>query len=181
MGSIHAYVQEFTILTLQIPNLTNEDMLFHFMDGLQNLGHDGVERRQVRTIDEAITHAEALTDFRQEKPNKVGGEEVRGSHDHGGGDRGKGKEQRPHPKKNDTYQSDGKNPRRLGDMERKTEASKRGGCYICSRPHVYASFLELKSLGVILQERKEKDAQDQGQSVETTQLGLIGLCGAITK
>ena len=35
-GSIHAYVQEFTILTLQIPNLTYEDMLFHFMDGLQH-------------------------------------------------------------------------------------------------------------------------------------------------
>ncbi|WMV38600.1 hypothetical protein MTR67_031985 [Solanum verrucosum] len=30
-GSIRAYVKEFT--TLQIPNLKDEDMLFHFMDG----------------------------------------------------------------------------------------------------------------------------------------------------
>ena len=35
-GSIRAYVREFTTLTLQIPNLTDEDMLFHFLDGLQS-------------------------------------------------------------------------------------------------------------------------------------------------
>ena len=33
-GSIRAYVREFTTLTLQTPNLTDDDMLFHFMDGL---------------------------------------------------------------------------------------------------------------------------------------------------
>ena len=33
-GSIRAYVREFTSLTLQIPNLMDEDMLFHFLDGL---------------------------------------------------------------------------------------------------------------------------------------------------
>ncbi|KAH0740382.1 hypothetical protein KY290_033425 [Solanum tuberosum] len=48
-----------------------------------------LERRQVRTIDEAITQVEALTDFRHEKPDRAEGEEMRGSHDHGGGDRGK--------------------------------------------------------------------------------------------
>ena len=77
---------------------------------------------------------------------------MRGSHDHGGGDCGKGDEQRPHPKKNDTYKSDGKNPRRLGDMERKIEASKRGGCYTCGGPHSYA----LMNIGVILRKQKEK-------------------------
>ena len=35
-GIIWVYVKEFTTLTLQIPNLTDEDMLFHFMDRLQN-------------------------------------------------------------------------------------------------------------------------------------------------
>ncbi|KAH0746915.1 hypothetical protein KY285_008572 [Solanum tuberosum] len=84
MGSVRAYVQEFTTLTLQIPNLTDDDMLFHFMDGLQNWAKTELERRQVRTIDEAITQAEALTDFRQEKPNRARAEEMRGSHDHGG-------------------------------------------------------------------------------------------------
>lgn len=35
-GSILDYVKEFTILILQISNLTNDDLLFNFMDGLQN-------------------------------------------------------------------------------------------------------------------------------------------------
>ena len=34
MGSIRAYVKEFTTLTLQVPILMDEYMLFHFMDGL---------------------------------------------------------------------------------------------------------------------------------------------------
>ena len=54
-GNIGAYVQEFTTLTLQISNLIDEDMLFHFMDGLQSWARKELERRQVRTIDEDIT------------------------------------------------------------------------------------------------------------------------------
>ncbi|XP_069148043.1 uncharacterized protein [Solanum lycopersicum] len=56
-GSIRAYVKEFTTLTLKIPNLTDEDILFHFMDGLQNWAKTELERRQVNTIDESITQA----------------------------------------------------------------------------------------------------------------------------
>ena len=40
---------------------------------------------------------------------------------------------------------------------------------------------ELKSLGAILRERKEKEAQEEDEVGETKQLGLISLCGAITK
>ncbi|KAH0708953.1 hypothetical protein KY284_010380 [Solanum tuberosum] len=167
-GIIRAYVKEFTTLTLQIPNLTDEDMT-------------ELERRQVKTIDEAITQVEALTDFRHEKPDRARGEEVRGSHDHGGGDRGKVEEQRPHPKNHDTYKSDGKKFGRQSDVERKTKPTKGNSCYICSGPHGYARCPELKSLGAILREQNEKDAQEQGQGAETTHLGLIGLCGAITK
>ena len=87
-SSMHAYVQEFTTLTLQIPNLTDEDTLFHFMDGLQSWAKTKMERQQVTTIDEVIMQAEALTDLKNGKPNKAKGDEVRSSHDHGGGDRG---------------------------------------------------------------------------------------------
>lgn len=156
-------------------------MLFHFMDRLQSWSRTELKCRQVRTINEAIAQAEALTDFRNEKPNKAGGDEVRGSHDHGGVDRGKGEEQRPHPKKHDTFKSDGKKSGRHGDMEKNTEISKRGGCYICGGLHSYARCPELKSVGAILRESKEKKAHEQEQGAETTQLGLIRLCRAITK
>ena len=52
--SFWAYVNEFTNLTLQIPNLTDEEMLFHFMDGLQSWDRTELEHRQFRMIDEAI-------------------------------------------------------------------------------------------------------------------------------
>lgn len=35
-SSIHAYVKEFTTLTLQISNLMDKYMLFYFMEGLKN-------------------------------------------------------------------------------------------------------------------------------------------------
>ena len=98
MGSISAYVKEFTILTLQIPQLTEDDMLFTFMDGLQNWARTELERCQVKTIDEAITQAETLTDFKHDRLDKAKGKEARGSQDKGGGDRGRGREQSAQPK-----------------------------------------------------------------------------------
>ena len=127
-----------------------------------------LERRQVTTINEVITQAEALIDLRHENPNKDGGDEVRGSHDHGGGDGEKGEDQRPHPKKHDTYKSDGKKSGHHGNMDRMTEVGKRGGCYICGGPHVYARCPKLKNLGSILQYQKKKEANEQDQGSETT-------------
>ena len=159
-------MREFTSLTLQIPNLTDEDMFFHFLDRLLNWSRTEMERRQVGTIDEAITKAEALTDFRQEKSYSAEENDEGGSHDNGGRDRGECEEQRPHPKKHDTFKSDGKKSGRHGDMEKNTEISKRGGCYICGGSHGYKRGAELKSLGAILRERKEKEAQEKEQGAE---------------
>ncbi|KAH0714291.1 hypothetical protein KY284_007196 [Solanum tuberosum] len=72
-------------------------------------------------------------------------------------------------------------PKILMAKKRKIEVANKSGCYIYGGPHSYARCPELKSLGAILRERKEKDAQEQGQGEGTTQLGLIGLCRAITK
>ncbi|XP_055822010.1 uncharacterized protein LOC129890490 [Solanum dulcamara] len=179
-GSIRAYVKEFTTLTLQILNLTDESMLFHFMDGLQSWARKELERRHVSTIDEAITQAEALTDFKHDKHDRGKGKETRSSHAKGGGDRGKGKEQHPPPKSHDSNKSNDRRFRRQGYAERKEKTTKGNGCYICGGPHGYARCLEMKNLGAILRERKDKEL-DQGQGSDMTQLGMIGLCGAIAK
>ena len=78
-------MKDFTTLTLQIPNLPDKDMLFHFMDGLQNWARTELERRQVKTIDEAITQAETLTDFKHDRLDKAKGKEAGGSQAKGGG------------------------------------------------------------------------------------------------
>ncbi|XP_049388521.1 uncharacterized protein LOC125852885 [Solanum stenotomum] len=180
-GSIRAYVKEFTTLTLQIPNLTDEDMLFHFMDGLQNWAKTELEQRQVKTIDEAITQAESLTDFKHDRHDKAKGKDARSSHAKGGGDRGRGKEQQAHPKQHDPYKTDSRRFVRQNYTKKKAQTTKGDGCYICGGPHGYARCPEMKNLGAILRERKEKDAQEQGQDAGTTQLGMVGLCGAIAK
>ena len=101
-------MREFTTLTFQIPNLMDDDALFYFMDGLQNWARTELERRQVRTVDDAITQAEALTDFRQEKSISAKEDDEIGSHDDSGEDSGEGEEQTPQPKSRDTYGSSGK-------------------------------------------------------------------------
>ena len=73
--SIRAYVKEFTTLMLQIPNLTDEDM-FPFMDGLQDWDKTELERRQVKTIDEAIKQSLFLTDFKNERHIKEKGKDT---------------------------------------------------------------------------------------------------------
>ncbi|KAH0710971.1 hypothetical protein KY284_012398 [Solanum tuberosum] len=161
-------MQEFTTFMLQIPNLTDDDMLFHFMDRLQNWARTELERRQVRTIDEAITQAEALTDFRQERPDRARGEEIRGGHDHMGEIMEKAKSNDHIPR---TMIPISLMARSLDVMATRRE-----------RQRLPKEMVVTYAAGhMAMQERKEKDAQEQGQGVETTQLGLISLCGAITK
>ena len=67
-----------------------------------------LERRQVWTIDEAITQAEALIDFRREKSLSAEEDDEVGSHDDSGKDYGEGEEQHPQPKRRETYESNRK-------------------------------------------------------------------------
>nr|XP_033515833.1 uncharacterized protein LOC117280256 [Nicotiana tomentosiformis] len=173
-GSIRVYVKEFTTLMLQIPNLTNDDLLFHFMDGLQNWAKQELQRQQVANIDQAIMEAESLMHFRHDKHDKGKVKESKFNNVKGGGDRGKGKEiQQQYYKTQDSKKLSG----RQGYAEKKEQAEKKG-CYICGGPHSFRNCPDLKSLSAMVRERKE---QPQGESSGTAQLGMIGLCGAVTK
>ncbi|XP_070057874.1 uncharacterized protein [Nicotiana tomentosiformis] len=173
-GNIRVYVKEFTTLMLQIPNLTNDDLLFHFMDGLQNWAKQELQRQQVANIDQAIMEAESLMHFRHDKHDKGKVKESKFNNVKGGGDRGKGKEiQQQYYKTQDSKKLSG----RQGYAEKKEQAEKKG-CYICGGPHSFRNCPDLKSLSAMVRERKE---QPQGESSGTAQLGMIGLCGAVTK
>uniref|UniRef100_M0ZXX2 Uncharacterized protein n=1 Tax=Solanum tuberosum TaxID=4113 RepID=M0ZXX2_SOLTU len=77
------------------------------MEALSTIETMKAEMKTLMTIEEAIKNVEALTDFRHEKPDRIGGEDMRGCHDDSGGDCGKVEEQRPHPKKHDTSEGEG--------------------------------------------------------------------------
>nr|GEZ05333.1 hypothetical protein [Tanacetum cinerariifolium] len=62
-GTIREYVKEFTTLVLEIPELSDQDSLFYFLDGLQGWAKTELERRGVQDLSTIIAHVEALIDF----------------------------------------------------------------------------------------------------------------------
>ncbi|GKB66436.1 putative retrotransposon gag domain, aspartic peptidase domain protein [Tanacetum coccineum] len=61
--AIREYVKEFTTLVLEIPELSDQDSLFYFLDGLQGWAKTELEQRGVQDLFTAIAHVEALIDF----------------------------------------------------------------------------------------------------------------------
>ncbi|GKC17138.1 hypothetical protein Tco_1013920 [Tanacetum coccineum] len=78
-GTIREYVKAFTTLVLEIPDLSDQDFLFYFLDGLQGWAKTKLERQGVQDLATAIPHAEALIDlgvWRSRKPtNEDSGDE----------------------------------------------------------------------------------------------------------
>nr|GEY15953.1 hypothetical protein [Tanacetum cinerariifolium] len=66
-GMIREYVKEFTTLVLEILELSDQDSLFYFLDGLQGWAKTELEQRGVQDLAMAIAHAEALIDFRSRR------------------------------------------------------------------------------------------------------------------
>ncbi|GJS12737.1 putative retrotransposon gag domain, aspartic peptidase domain protein [Tanacetum coccineum] len=62
-GTIREYVKEFTTLVLEILELSDQDSLFYFLDGLQGWAKTELERHGVQDLSTAIAHAKALIDF----------------------------------------------------------------------------------------------------------------------
>ena len=83
-GSICDYVKEFSSLMLEIPNMTEEGLLFNFMDNLQGWAKQELRRRGIQDLTTAMTVAESLTDYKRGDLSKV--ESLEDSHATGGGD-----------------------------------------------------------------------------------------------
>ncbi|RVW44665.1 hypothetical protein CK203_086900 [Vitis vinifera] len=83
-GSIRDYVKEFSSLMLEIPNMTQEELLFNFMDNLQGWAEQELRRRGVQDLATAMAIAESLTDYKRGDSSKI--ESLEDSHAMGGGD-----------------------------------------------------------------------------------------------
>ncbi|RVW63219.1 putative mitochondrial protein [Vitis vinifera] len=68
-GSIREYVKEFSSLMLEIPNMTEEELLFNFMDNLQGWAEQELRRRGVQDLATAMAVAESL--IRGETPPRL--------------------------------------------------------------------------------------------------------------
>lgn len=83
--TICEYVREFTTLMLQITNLTDEELLFYFIEGLQTWAKQELQRRSVKDVDEAIATPHRIS--KGESHPKPSSKSYSAK---GGGDKGKG-------------------------------------------------------------------------------------------
>ena len=145
-GTIRDYVKEFTTLVLEIPELSDQDSLFYFLDGLQGWAKTELERRGVQDLATAIAHAEALIDFgtRREsskpKDRKVNQEK-------GGGEK--------------TAQVKNDNARKppTGKGKDLKTNYKTGGCFICDGPHRARDCPKKASLNGIIAHEDESTSE----------------------
>ncbi|XP_039008817.1 uncharacterized protein LOC120136994 [Hibiscus syriacus] len=166
-GIMRDYVKEFTTLMLQIPNMSEEDLLFYFIDGLQGWAKQEMHRRDIKTVDEAIAIAESLVDFqpyshtnatknKDKYPSKDGGE--RQENYQGNRDRD---HRRPQAKEGDRD----RRPGRRDYEEKKKAFVPKGGCFLCKGPHPMSSCPKLGSLSAIV-DRQDTESQAEMGSLQ---------------
>ena len=71
IGLIHDYVKEFSSPMLEIPNMTKKELLFNFMDNLQEWAEQELRRRGVQDLATTMAVAESLTDYKRGDSSKV--------------------------------------------------------------------------------------------------------------
>ncbi|KAK4258913.1 hypothetical protein QN277_005308 [Acacia crassicarpa] len=146
--TIQDYVRDFTTLTLQIPNLSSEETLFYFVDGLQNWAKHELQRRGAASVDEAIAIAESLTDYqRGEKGETSGPKSSEPNHGNGGGDKGKEFVKGGADKSSRKDQPE--------DKKKKTIS-----CYVCKGSHYMSKCPKLGSLSALVQGNEGTDEEE---------------------
>ena len=70
-SSIYDYVKEFSLLMLEIPNMTKEKLLFNFMDNLKGWAKQELKCQGVQDLATAMAVAESLTDYKRGNSFKV--------------------------------------------------------------------------------------------------------------
>lgn len=161
-GSIAEYVKEFTTLMLQIPSMSDEDLRFFFVDGLQHWAKQEIQRRDVKTLDEAIATAESLIEY-QRHPDAAKAKKDK-DYGKGGGEKRDGK--KPNFQRHDT---------RKEYEEKKKAFIPKGGCFLCKGPHAMSSCPKMGSLSAIME---GNDAGNSGEGT-STQMGSLQLLNAL--
>ncbi|RVW90120.1 hypothetical protein CK203_035909 [Vitis vinifera] len=154
-GLIRDYVKEFSSLMLEIPNMTEEELLFNFMDNLQGWAKQELRHRGVQDLATTMAVAESLTNYKRGDSSKD--ESLEDSHAMGGGD----EVPRDHnaPKK-----GSGKTPNvreGRGKAERK-EFMPKIKCFLCDGPHWARDCPKRKALSAMIEEREQEDEAHMG-------------------
>ncbi|KAJ4717218.1 Retrotransposon protein, putative, Ty3-gypsy subclass [Melia azedarach] len=163
-GSVRDYVKEFTSLVLEIPDMSDKDSLFFFMDGLQGWVKTELRRRGVQDLASAIAVAETLIDYSSERANTKA-KDKKGGQGKGGGDHGKA-------------QGDGSRKPPSGKERPKNDKEKDSkpnrNYYFCDGPHWMRDCPKRKALSAMVARAEEPQDRE-----EDTTMGSLRLLNAI--
>ncbi|GMQ10433.1 hypothetical protein CsSME_00053434 [Camellia sinensis var. sinensis] len=152
--SIRDYVQEFFGLMLQIPNMSDDDLLFNFTVGLKQWAQLELQRRGVKDISIALTVAETLVEYT--KPESSNSESTKDGQGNGGGAKW-AKESRD--SKAPRYKEGGGKPPLGKDW--KKDANKdikpKDNCFICDGPHWVRDCPKRKNLSAMLAKQEMEE------------------------
>ncbi|RVW28399.1 hypothetical protein CK203_106384 [Vitis vinifera] len=70
MSSIREYVKEFSTLMLEIPNMSEEELLFNFMDNLQSWAEQELRRCGIQDLAIVMALAESLVEYKRRDSSK---------------------------------------------------------------------------------------------------------------
>ena len=146
-GSIRDYVKAFSTLMLDIQDMTEVDLLFNFMDGLQGWAAQELQRRGVQDISSAIAAAESIVEYRREDPSKP-----KKPYSEKGGGASTSKETYPKEsiEKTSSYRENKARDDRRSGYRRKT------ACFLCDGPHWASQCPKKKALTAMHEEGDEE-------------------------
>ncbi|KAL6315079.1 hypothetical protein AAG906_030933 [Vitis piasezkii] len=161
MNESTKHVKEFSTLMLEIPNMSEEELLFNFMDNLQSWVEQELMRRGVQDLATTMAVAESLVEYKRGDSSKPK-PQSKGNHAKGGGDKGS----RGCPSKEGS--SKGPSGKDGKDKDKQKEFTHRTNCFLCDvdtgATHNFVSEDEAKRLklqtskeGAITQSSSQSD------------------------
>ncbi|OMO74467.1 reverse transcriptase [Corchorus capsularis] len=155
-GEVREYVREFSELMLQISDLDMKEAKFMFLDGLKPWAKQELQRRGVEDLNQAMTVAESLIEFKRPEKTNTPKEKGKGKV---GGDRdksSKGGSGKSYSHKSESYNKD-------KDKEKWPLA-----CFLCEGPHRVRDCPKRSKLSAIAREEQQPEKEK-----ETLKLGSI--------
>ncbi|XP_042950418.1 uncharacterized protein LOC122282551 [Carya illinoinensis] len=154
--SIRNYVEEFSALMLQITNMSEEDLLFNFIDGLKSWVAQELKRRGVNDISTALTVVETLEEYEYHKSNNSSkSKSSRDNHGKGGGAKGS---------KPPQYKERGDKPSisNEGKKDHSKDKKSKDACFLCDGPHWLRDCLKRNALNAMLEENEVQEKSHMG-------------------
>ena len=160
-NTIREYVKEFSELMLEIPDLSDKEALFTFVDGLQSWAKVEVQRRGPQDLASAISVAESLFEFKKSEPSKIKGQKFnKGKGETSGQTKDGGNKPPMYNKGKPSY-----------DKPSGDKAKLR--CFLCEGNHFAKECPKRSKLSALIQRDEEESRQEE------TKMGSLRLLNAI--